>query len=568
MRIFLHTGLPGCGCEALQSALGAKRERLASQGVLYPRAPGGANHTRLYMAMSDADHVDPLRFSRGYGSADAQSRLRDELAQALQAEIAASQPDTVILSASQIAASLHRKSEIERLREFLSRFSTDIHVIAHVAEQSRALARHYARQVLDGRTRSLDHELSMLKAPDWRKAALADWSRCAPDFNDMPEVQGAPFWLDYPALAESWETVFGTDRVQLRQFDAELFHSADLAGEIDETFALPGGIGRLDPADAPAQPSAAWLSRARAMNGLFEQALRAGRQIRRPLRNRLLDKLKYPGPPIDPASLGAVSARFAKDNRALLRRHPALDKSLFTPPDPAEPWQEADPGGGFRATQYFTVFLPIIDNATRQERKAAKQPREKASETGGTAPQDTVLELGAGIGFMSTTAVRHCDVRKVVSYEANPALIPYIRSVHRANGVSDRAEVRNALLAGRKGKPVNFFVRRNLLASSLEPRQGDGDGGVVSTEKVEVHGINTVLKEISPSVLLCDIEGAEADLLPKADLSGLRLAIVELHPQWIGQSGVQAVFDAMHKGGLSYFPKRSNGKVVAFRKGW
>ena len=183
-------------------------------------------------------------------------------------------------------------------------------------------------------------------------------------------------------------------------------------------------------------------------------------------------------------------------------------------------------------------------------------------------PDDTVLELGAGIGFMSTVAARRCGARRVVSYEANPALIPYIRAVHQANGVSDRAEVRNALLAGRKGKPVDFHIRKNLLASSLDAMQGDSDGGVIATEKVEVHGINTVLKELSPSVLICDIEGAEADLLPRADLSGLRLAIVELHPQWIGQTGVQAVFDAMHKGGLSYFPKRSNAKVVAFRKGW
>ncbi len=183
-------------------------------------------------------------------------------------------------------------------------------------------------------------------------------------------------------------------------------------------------------------------------------------------------------------------------------------------------------------------------------------------------PDDTVLELGAGIGFMSTVAAKRCGARRVVSYEANPALIPYIRAVHQANGVSDRTEVRNALLAGRKGKPVDFHIRRNLLASSLDAMQGDSDGGVVATEKVEVHGIGSVLREVKPTVLICDIEGAEADLLPRADLSCLRLAIVELHPQWIGQAGVQAVFDAMQRGGLTYFPKRSNAKVVAFRKEW
>ena len=87
-------------------------------------------------------------------------------------------------------------------------------------------------------------------------------------------------------------------------------------------------------------------------------------------------------------------------------------------------------------------------------------------------------------------------------------------------------------------------------------------------EHVEVRAVNEELARVAPTVLICDIEGAEADLLPAADLSGLRAAIVEVHPQWIGQAGVQAVFDAMNRGGLSYFPKASEGKVVTFRKGW
>jgi hypothetical protein len=28
------------------------------------------------------------------------------------------------------------------------------------------------------------------------------------------------------------------------------------------------------------------------------------------------------------------------------------------------------------------------------------------------------------------------------------------------------------------------------------------------------------------------------------------------------------VFDAMHRGGLPYFPKASEGKVVTFRRAW
>ena len=179
---------------------------------------------------------------------------------------------------------------------------------------------------------------------------------------------------------------------------------------------------------------------------------------------------------------------------------------------------------------------------------------------------DVVLELGGGIGYMSTLVAYKKGVQKVHTYEANPALIPYIHEMHSANGVSDRITVHNKLLANRKGKPVDFFVRQSFLASSMDA-SSDPDS-IVATHQIEVENINTVLKTLKPTVLICDIEGAEEHLLADADFSCLRAAIIELHPQWIGQKGVQAVFDSMHRAGLTFFPKPSEGKVVVFKKGW
>lgn len=178
---------------------------------------------------------------------------------------------------------------------------------------------------------------------------------------------------------------------------------------------------------------------------------------------------------------------------------------------------------------------------------------------------DTVLELGGGIGYMSTLLSVKKKVKRVVSYEANPTLIPYIHSVHAANNV-ENVEVRNALLSPRAGKPVPFYIRQNFLGSSMD---GSIDpDSIVETVEIDKHGISPVLKDVKPDVLVCDIEGAEAELLPSGDWSGLRAAVIELHPQWIGQAGVQAVFDAFQKAGLTYFPKASEAKVVTFLKGW
>ncbi|MGH1412186.1 MAG: FkbM family methyltransferase [Pelagimonas sp.] len=178
---------------------------------------------------------------------------------------------------------------------------------------------------------------------------------------------------------------------------------------------------------------------------------------------------------------------------------------------------------------------------------------------------DRVLELGGGLGYMSTLLSVKKQVAKVVTYEANPALIPYIHSVHAANNVTN-VEVRNALLSPTAGEPVNFYIRENFLGSSMDYNAEPAT--VTETAQIPQHAISPVLEDLKPDVLVCDIEGAEAMLLPAADWTGLRAAIIELHPQWIGQTGVQQVFDAMHKAGLTYFPKASEAKVVTFRKDW
>ena len=45
---------------------------------------------------------------------------------------------------------------------------------------------------------------------------------------------------------------------------------------------------------------------------------------------------------------------------------------------------------------------------------------------------DRVIELGGGVGYMSTLVASKRNVASVHSFEANPNLIPYIRRVHAA----------------------------------------------------------------------------------------------------------------------------------------
>lgn len=178
---------------------------------------------------------------------------------------------------------------------------------------------------------------------------------------------------------------------------------------------------------------------------------------------------------------------------------------------------------------------------------------------------DIVVELGAGIGFMSTLVATRRKIKEVHAFEANPGLIPYIKSVHEANGLTN-AHVHHAILGKRAGK-ADFFVRGNLLSSSMEPFESDTPE---NTTKVQVDVVNAgqFFKKVKPTILIADIEGAEETLLPQLDLTGLRGAMIELHPQLIGPKGINTVFQAFMDAGLAYYARGSTNKVVCFRRKW
>jgi FkbM family methyltransferase len=206
---------------------------------------------------------------------------------------------------------------------------------------------------------------------------------------------------------------------------------------------------------------------------------------------------------------------------------------------------------------------------TGQLRAALRENRYEAKEANCilklVRDDDTVMELGAGIGFMSTLVATKRNIKSVHAFEANPALIPYIRSVHAANGLTN-AHVVHALLGAQAGS-ADFYVRDNLLSSSMAPLDSDT---AESVQKVQVDVLRAadVFRDIAPSILIADIEGAEASVLPMLDLTGLRGAMIELHPQYIGPEGVNAVFRAMMDAGLAYYARGSTQKVVCFRRNW
>ena len=147
---------------------------------------------------------------------------------------------------------------------------------------------------------------------------------------------------------------------------------------------------------------------------------------------------------------------------------------------------------------------------------------------------DVVLEVGAGLGFLSAFCARRIGGERVHAFEANPALLPLIRATYERNGVTPAAH--NVLLARGAGE-CTFHVEEDFWASSTTARSPQA-----KAIQVPQRDLNAELQRIAPSFLIVDIEGGEGEFFAYANLAGVAKVCVEIHPDVIGNDGVSAVF--------------------------
>lgn len=81
--------------------------------------------------------------------------------------------------------------------------------------------------------------------------------------------------------------------------------------------------------------------------------------------------------------------------------------------------------------------------------------------------QSTILDIGANFGYYGLIAAQKTDKRRsrVVLFEANPDLIPYISKSIKVNWLMEQAVVENLAVSDHEGK-ATFHVSKDYLASS------------------------------------------------------------------------------------------------------
>src|SRR6266576_3641648 len=174
------------------------------------------------------------------------------------------------------------------------------------------------------------------------------------------------------------------------------------------------------------------------------------------------------------------------------------------------------------------------------------------------APDDVVLEVGAGLGLVSAYCAKRLGSSCVFAYEANPDLEACIRETFSLNEVQPTLEM--CAVGAHAGK-VTLFRSEDLWASSvLRP------SGKVRPVEVPVKALSEVVQLARATLLIVDVEGAESELFDRAHLPTVSRIILELHERVIGTAGARRVRSTLSAIEFEELPDLSTGKHLVLQR--
>ncbi len=178
-------------------------------------------------------------------------------------------------------------------------------------------------------------------------------------------------------------------------------------------------------------------------------------------------------------------------------------------------------------------------------------------------PGDRFLDLGAGAGYLCCLAAKLLGAAAVAGVEAAPGTAALARANLLRNGFDVAVREGAVVPDTHRGATAAFGVRPAFWASALKAAADWPSNAVVTT--VPALKIGTLLSELRPTVLSCDIEGAEVEVLGTR-LAGVRLIVMEIHPAIYGLAGTKRLFDGLSAQGFAFSPHGSRGAVVVLER--
>ncbi|MBV1707050.1 MAG: FkbM family methyltransferase [Hyphomicrobiales bacterium] len=172
-------------------------------------------------------------------------------------------------------------------------------------------------------------------------------------------------------------------------------------------------------------------------------------------------------------------------------------------------------------------------------------------------PGDRVLELGAGLGLVTITAARIVGAGNIVSYEAAPDTFALLAANLQANHFN--VDLRNRAIGTQDGT-LTFHVNSDIISSGADATRGS------RAIEAPADAAARIFAEVRPDVLIMDIEGAEAEVVPTCPLGMLRAVMIQVHTDLVSDVAASAIMKQMIDAGLMFQIDLSFGNIWAFRR--
>jgi FkbM family methyltransferase len=181
---------------------------------------------------------------------------------------------------------------------------------------------------------------------------------------------------------------------------------------------------------------------------------------------------------------------------------------------------------------------------------------------------DRIIDIGTGIGLAAMTAARIAGMESVLTFDGNPQIVGDARDNFARNDLegirSHVAILRNRASIKDPQEVVPFYISKQFWASRLGASTATWD--ITKEVQVPVLCLEDVIEAHRANVLVCDLEGGEVELLPDADLSAIRLIIMETHYWAVGELPTDDMMRRLIQNGFSVHLGFSHTQYIALRK--
>ncbi|MDB5200759.1 MAG: FkbM family methyltransferase [Ferruginibacter sp.] len=207
-----------------------------------------------------------------------------------------------------------------------------------------------------------------------------------------------------------------------------------------------------------------------------------------------------------------------------------------------QPWKKVE-----------TIWLPLLPeigfNTVRWIVNGRYEEGEIAIVKQTLAADDIVLEIGTGLGFVSSYCSAKIGSDRVFTFEGNPLNVAMANKVFEKNQVSPK--LKNAVLGMGSGM-VDFPVDEQHRLGSSMLREG-------KMRPVPLVDLNETIRVLQPTYLVMDIEGAEYNILKMISMQSIVKLQFELHPAVLGKAKCNEIFMILKAGGFMMDDKLCHG---------